>query len=76
MSAIMGTLHCSARTSIGIKAGAQSVSSDISFLVKKLELIRQHIRLMERTLVRLVDETEANRDQRHSPCFGSSLNSH
>jgi transposase len=51
-------LHCSARTSIGIDAGARSVSSEISFLVEKLELIRRHIRIIERTLVRLVDETE------------------
>ena len=51
-------LHYIAKTSIGIEAGARSVSSEISFLVEKLELIRQHIRLIERTLVRLVDETE------------------
>jgi transposase len=50
-------LHYIARTSIGIDAGARSVSSEISFLVEKLELIRRHIRLIERTLVRLVDET-------------------
>ncbi len=51
-------LHYSARASIGIDAGARSVSSEISFLVDKLELIRQHIRLIERPLVSLVDETE------------------
>jgi transposase len=51
-------LHCSARTSIGIDAGARSVSAEISFLVEKLELIRRHIRIIERTLVKLVDETE------------------
>jgi len=51
-------LHYSARTSIGIEAGARSVSSEISFLVEKLELIRRHIRIIEQTLVRLVDETE------------------
>jgi len=51
-------LHYIARTSIGIEAGARSVSSEISFLVEKLELIRRHIRIIERTLVRLVDETE------------------
>jgi hypothetical protein len=51
-------LHCSARTSIGIDAGARSVSSEISFLVEKLELIRRHIRIIEGTLVRQVDETE------------------
>jgi transposase len=51
-------LHYSARTSIGIEAGALSVASEISFLVEKLELIRRQIRIMVRTLVRLVDETE------------------
>jgi len=34
------------------------VSSEISFLVEKLELIRRHIRIIERTLIRLTDETE------------------
>ena len=51
-------LHYSARTSIGIDAGARLVSSEISFLVEKLELIRRHIRVIEGTLVKLVDETE------------------
>ena len=52
------TLHYSAKTSIGIAAGAKSVSSEISFLVEKFELIRRHIYAIEETLVRLVDETE------------------
>jgi len=51
-------LHYSARTSIGIDAGARSASSEIAFLVEKLELIRRHICTIERTLVMLVDETE------------------
>jgi len=51
-------LHYSARASIGIDAGARSVSSEISFLVEKLELIRRHIRVIEGTLVKLVDEAE------------------
>ncbi|MBA7649160.1 IS110 family transposase ISChy2 [subsurface metagenome] len=51
-------LHYSARTSIGIEAGARSVSSEISFLVEKFELIRRHIHIIEETLVRLVDKTE------------------
>jgi transposase len=51
-------LHYSARTSIGIDAGARSVSSEIAFLIDKFELIRQHICIMEGTLIRLVDETE------------------
>jgi len=51
-------LHYSAKTSIGIDAGARSLSSEVAFLVDKLELIRRQIRVMEETLVRLVDETE------------------
>jgi hypothetical protein len=34
------------------------VSSEISFLVEKLELIRRHIRVIDGTLIKLVDETE------------------
>jgi len=51
-------LHYSARTSIGIDAGARSLSYEIAFLVEKLELIRQHICSIEGSLVRLVDEAE------------------
>jgi transposase len=51
-------LHHSARTSIGIHAGARSLSSEIAFLVDRLELIRQQIRIMEEMLIKLVDETE------------------
>jgi len=51
-------LHYSAKTSIGIDAGARSVSSEIAFLVDKLKLIRRHICIMDGSLVRLVDETE------------------
>ncbi|MBC8273435.1 MAG: IS110 family transposase [Chloroflexi bacterium] len=51
-------LHYAARTSIGIEAGAQSVSSEISFLVEKLCLIRRQIHSIDETLVRLVDKTE------------------
>jgi transposase len=51
-------LYYSARASIGIDAGACSLSSEIAFLVDKLELIRQQICILEGTLVRLVDETE------------------
>jgi transposase len=51
-------LHYSARTSIGVHAGACSVSAEIAFLVDKLELIRRQIRIVEETLVKLVDETE------------------
>jgi len=51
-------LHYAARTSIGIEAGAQSVSSEISFLVEKLRLIRRQTRRIDEALARLVDETE------------------
>jgi len=51
-------LHYSAKTSIGINAGAYSLSHEIAFLVDKLELIRQQIRIMEGMPVKLVDETE------------------
>jgi len=51
-------LHYVARSSIGVAAGATSVSCEISFLVEKLELIRGHICTIERKLVKLVDETE------------------
>ena len=51
-------LHYAAQASIGIEAGAQSVSSEISFLVEKLCLISRQIRSIDETLARLVDETE------------------
>jgi transposase len=51
-------LRYSAQKSIGIHAGARSVSSEIAFLVDKLELIKGHIRIMAMTLTKLVDETE------------------
>ena len=51
-------LHHVARASIGIAAGAQSVSSEISFLVEKYDLIKRHICIIEKTLVSSVDETE------------------
>jgi len=54
----LGALHQLAQASIGIAAGAQSVSSEIAFLVEKLELIKGHVGIIERTLVKLVDETE------------------
>jgi transposase len=54
----LGALHRIAETSIGIEAGARLVSMEISFLVEKLGLIRQHIRTVEGSLITLVDETE------------------
>lgn len=54
----LSTLHYLAKTSIGIDAGARSLSFEIAFLVDKIELIRQQIRILEGTLIKLVDETE------------------
>jgi transposase len=51
-------LHYAARSSIGIGAGAHSVSSEISFLIEKLHLIEWQVSRIEEVLVRLVDETE------------------
>jgi transposase len=51
-------LYYMARTSIGVDAGARSLSYEIAFLVDKLDLIRRQICIVEGTLVKLVDETE------------------
>ena len=51
-------LHHIAKTSIGIEASACPVSMEISFLVEKFSLIKRHIRIIDGTLVKLVDETE------------------
>ena len=51
-------LRYAAETSIGIKAGAQPVSTELSFLVEKLQLIGRHIRSIDEVLMRLVDEAE------------------
>jgi len=51
-------LHYAAQVSIGIEAGAWSVSSEISFLVEKLRLIKRQVWSIDETLARLVDETE------------------
>jgi len=51
-------LHYVAQSSIGIRAGAQSVSSEISLLIEKLHLIHWQVDRIGRVLVRLVDETE------------------
>jgi transposase len=57
MKGKLQALHHIARTSIGIEAGAQSVSSEIAFLVEKLRLLEQQLRHMNETLARLVHET-------------------
>ena len=51
-------LHRAAPASIGVEAGAHSVSTELSFLVEKLLLIKQQIRSLKETLMRLVGETE------------------
>ncbi len=51
-------LHHTSEASIGIAAGAQSLSMEILFLVEKLNLIERHIGIIEVALVRLVDKTE------------------
>jgi hypothetical protein len=40
-------LHYAVRNSIGIEAGTQSVSTEISLLVEKLRLIDRHVRRIE-----------------------------
>ncbi len=51
-------LHDIANESIGIEAGAHSLSIEVFFLVEKLKLIREQIRVIDKNLVRLVDEAE------------------
>ncbi len=50
-------LHYLARPSIGIEAGAQSVSSEIALLIEKLRLIKQQLHQINETLSSLVHET-------------------
>ena len=45
------SLQSVAKTSIGISAGSQAVSWEISFLVEKFGLISQHIRRLESELI-------------------------
>jgi len=51
-------IHKAAKTSIGIVAGSWSIATEISLLVEKLELIKRQIRVIEHSLVKLVDETK------------------
>ena len=50
-------LHHVAMTSIGIEADAQSVSSEIAFLIEKLHLIEQQLGQIHETLTKLVHDT-------------------
>ena len=51
-------LNCLAGVSIGIGAGASSMSVEVGFLVAKLKLISEQIQAMERILIKLVDASE------------------
>jgi len=51
-------LHKATVVSIGVKAGAHSVSTELSFLVERLLLIKRQIQMVEEALVTLVGETE------------------
>jgi transposase len=51
-------LHDMTVKSIGIEAGAKSLSTEVSFLIEKLKLIREQIQTMERILTKLVDASE------------------
>jgi len=57
MKGKLRVLHHVAMTSIGIGAGAQSVSSEIAFLIEKLRLIEQQLHQINEALTRLVHET-------------------
>jgi transposase len=54
----LGSLYHVAGTSVGIVAGAKSVSMEIGFLVEKLRLIKRQIQSLEEILIQLVDQTE------------------
>ena len=51
-------IHGVAKSSIGIKAGARALASEVTFLLEKIDLIRRQIAIIERTLIKLVDEAE------------------
>jgi transposase len=54
-------IHNAAKTSIGIEAGAKSLAWEISFLIDKIELIKQQVAISEQMLIRLVDEAEESK---------------
>jgi transposase len=51
-------LHEVAKDSIGVAAGARSLSSEVSFLCEKVDLIRRHISAIDKDLAQLVHQTE------------------
>lgn len=54
----LGELYRSARTSIGIDAGSQSITLDLSFLVERLRVIKGQVERVVEAMRRLVDSTE------------------
>jgi transposase len=57
MKGKLQALHHAAKASIGIEAGARSVSSEIAFLIEKLRLLEQQQRRMNEAMAKLVHET-------------------
>lgn len=51
-------LHQIARTSIGIRPGADAVATEVTLLVSRYNLIEQQADRLVRSLIRLVDKTE------------------
>jgi len=51
-------LHGIAKRSIGIAAGARSLSLEVAFLCEKIETIRRHISAIDEDLAKLVHQTE------------------
>jgi transposase len=51
-------LYNIAGRSIGIEAGSRSLSLEVFFLIEKLKLIREQIKVIDRLLAELVDKTE------------------
>jgi hypothetical protein len=50
-------LHRVARGSIGIEAGAESISSEICFLIENIHMFDHRLLLVKETLVKLVNQT-------------------
>ncbi len=60
-------LHQVARTSIGVKSGADSVSLEMSLLVSRYSLIEKQMDRLVKVLVELVDRTEEGKYIRSIP---------
>jgi len=57
MKGKLRALHRAAKTSVGIAAGAGSVSLEIAFLIEKHRLIQKHLGRIKEAFARMVDET-------------------